>query len=90
MSIGITDRALLLIAMASLDDLARNSKTNYSRWVNIKRKAARVGAEEIEALGIAFPQYRWWLVTGEVMPEKNQTSPEYDEANSNLPKHGTA
>jgi hypothetical protein len=33
---------------------------------------------------VAYPQYRWWLTTGEVMPEIGQTSPEYDEANRNL------
>ncbi|HIE0458256.1 TPA: DNA-binding protein, partial [Pseudomonas aeruginosa] len=32
-----------------------------------------------------YPQYRWWLMTGEVMPEIGQTSPSYDEANRNLP-----
>jgi len=45
-----------------------------------------VGTEEIEKIGKIFPQYRWWLTTGEVMPDCGQTSPEYDQANSNLPK----
>lgn len=80
----ITDRAIKLIELSSLDELARMSDTNYSRWANIKRRTARVGAEEVETLAKAFPNYSWWLLRGEVMPEIGQTSPEYDEANSNL------
>ncbi len=81
---SITDRALLLIGTASLTDLSQAGETNYPRWVSIKRGRARVGADEVEILGKVFPQYRWWLSTGEVLPEIGQTSPEYDEANRNL------
>jgi hypothetical protein len=42
---------------------------------------------EVEELGKIFPNYRWWIMTGEVMPEVGQTSPDYDEANRNLPGH---
>jgi len=80
----ITDRALLLIGQSNLSDLTRAGATDYNRWVSIKRGRARVGADEVEILGVAYPQYRWWLTTGEVMPEIGQTSPEYDEANRNL------
>jgi hypothetical protein len=81
---SITDRALLLIGQSNLSDLTRAGATDYNRWVSIKRGRARVGADEVEILGKAYPQYRWWLTTGEVMPDKGQTSPEYDEANRNL------
>ena len=81
---GITDRAKLLIESTSLDDLTRAGETNYNRWMNLKRGRARVGADEIEILCRKFPQYRWWLLTGETMPDKGQTSPAYDEADRNL------
>lgn len=84
MSASITDRALRLINEASLVELSKAGDTDYPRWVNIKRGRARVGAEEIEILGKAFPAYRWWLLTGELMPQNGQTSPDYDEANRNL------
>ncbi|KKN00153.1 hypothetical protein LCGC14_1140700 [marine sediment metagenome] len=87
MSKGITDRATLLIGMAGPTELSKAGDTDYPRWTNIKRGRARVGAEEIEILGSVFPEYRWWLMTGEVMPEAGQTSPEYDDANSKLPNH---
>ncbi|MCY1292213.1 hypothetical protein D9M68_499890 [compost metagenome] len=77
----ITDRALLLIERTNLNTLTRAGETNYDRWTSIRRGKARVGAEEIEILGKVFPAYRWWLSTGEVMPEIGQTSPEHDEEN---------
>ncbi|MBS7661927.1 DNA-binding protein [Pseudomonas lalucatii] len=84
MSEGISDRGLLLLERASLKELAESGGTEYVRWQNIKRGKARIGANEIEILGRVFPRYRWWLITGEVMPENDQTSPDYDEANRNL------
>ncbi|SUD39497.1 helix-turn-helix domain-containing protein [Ectopseudomonas mendocina] len=80
----ITDRAIQLIGQSNLSELTRAGETDYNRWVSIKRGRARVGAEEIEILGKVYPQYRWWISTGEVLPEIGQTSPEYDEANRNL------
>ncbi|WP_236211580.1 DNA-binding protein [Metapseudomonas otitidis] len=75
---SISDRALLLIGMSSLKDLANAGDTNYPRWVSIKRGRARVGADEVEILGTVYPQYRWWLSTGEVLPDIGQVSPPLD------------
>ncbi|GAC1030276.1 hypothetical protein thsps21_11030 [Pseudomonas sp. No.21] len=83
---SISDRARLLIELTNLNTLTRAGETNYDRWTSIRRGKARVGADEIEILGKVYPAYRWWLTTGEVMPEVGQTSPEYDEAHSNLAK----
>lgn len=81
----ITDRAKLLLDLAKLEDLAKPNSKEYVRWQNIKRGRARFGALEIEKLGKLMPSYRWWLMSGEVMPEVGQTSPAYDEANEKLP-----
>jgi hypothetical protein len=80
----LSDRGLRLLQAASIKELAEAGPTDYVRWQNIKRGKARIGADEIETLARAFPNYRWWLLTGEVMPEQGQTSPDYDEANRNL------
>lgn len=85
MTDGVYDRALLLLEATSLKELAEVNSKAYVRWQNIKRGKARIGAEEIDALANLYKGYRWWLITGEVMPEQGQTSPEYDAANSNLP-----
>ncbi|WP_256574236.1 DNA-binding protein [Pseudomonas sp. M30-35] len=78
------DRVLKLLDATSLKDLAEVNSKEYVRWQSIKRGRARISAEEIDQLGKLYPNYRWWLMTGEVMPDKGQTSPEYDEANRNL------
>lgn len=65
---------------------ARTGISRYT-WNNLKNPARNreIKEEEILAIAEVYPQYRWWLITGEVMPEVGQTSPEYDEAHSNLP-----
>ncbi|MDT4826215.1 hypothetical protein D3C76_1503250 [compost metagenome] len=83
---GVTARGLQLLSIASIKTLSEAGGTEYMRWQNIKRGRARLGADEIETLAKVYPQYRWWLISGEVMPEKGQTSPEYDEANTKLPR----
>lgn len=64
---------------------ARTGISRYT-WNNLKNPARNreIKEEEILAIANVYPQYRWWLITGEVMPEVGQTSPEYDEANSKL------
>lgn len=57
------------------------------RWGNIRNGKARVSDAEIDAVVQLFPQYALWLVTGKTAPECGQTSPEYDEAHSNLSNH---
>ena len=78
------DRVLQLLEATSLKDLAPVNSKEYIRWQSIKRGKARISTEELDQLGKLYPNYRWWLMTGEVMPDKGQTSPEYDLANSNL------
>lgn len=81
----MAERAHQLLNQTSLKELAEVNSKDYVRWQSIKRGKARMGVEEIEVLGNKYPQYRWWLMTGELMPDKGQLSPDYDQANSNLP-----
>ena len=84
----LVNRGMLLLEKASVAELDRLGSTSYTRWQNIKRGRARLGAEEVEILAKAFPQYRWWLISGEVMPETGQVSPGYEEANGKLKQQG--
>ncbi|MDU9414995.1 DNA-binding protein [Pseudomonas sp. zfem005] len=54
------------------------------RWGNIRSGKARLSDAEIEAVVKLFPQYALWLVSGEVIPESGQVSPEYEKVNRNL------
>ncbi|MFR0691315.1 hypothetical protein ACLUTX_18095 [Enterobacterales bacterium AE_CKDN230030158-1A_HGKHYDSX7] len=80
MSEGISARGLQLLEMASIKKLSELGSTDYLRWQNIKRKKARLGADEVEILGRAFPDYRWWLLTGETAVELNQSSPDHSDS----------
>lgn len=59
---------------------------NHDRWRSVSKGAVRVSTEEIDILVSVYPHYALWLASGEIAPECGQTSPEYDEANSKLPK----
>ncbi|EPR8082640.1 helix-turn-helix domain-containing protein [Pseudomonas aeruginosa] len=100
MDLSILDRSKidhLLMIKARVIEILKSSgmrlpeleaRTGISRytWNNLKNPARNreIKEEEILAIANVYPQYRWWLITGEVMPEVGQTSPEYDEANSKL------
>ncbi len=57
---------------------------DHDRWKSVSKGAVRVSTDEIDVLVKIYPQYALWLASGEIAPECGQTSPEYDEANSNL------
>ncbi|MBV7582457.1 helix-turn-helix transcriptional regulator [Pseudomonas sp. PDM33] len=65
---------------------ARTGISRYT-WNNLKNPARNreIKEEEILAIAEVYPQYRWWLITGEVMPEVGQTSPNYDSTHSKMP-----
>lgn len=65
----MTDRALQLLELTSLKDLAEVNSKEYVRWQSIKRGRARFAVDKLEQLADRYPQFRWWLITGEVMPE---------------------
>lgn len=81
----ISDRAIKLINATSLVELSKAGATDYPRWVNIKRGRARVGAEEIEILGKLYPNFRWWLLTGDQCPEIGQTIPDFNDSDELSP-----
>ena len=90
MSDPISDRALLLIELAGIRELDRISDLGYNRWSTVKHGRGKVRAEELNVLQSFFPNYRLWLISGEIAPEIGQTSPDYDEANNNLKERGQA
>nr|WP_312971340.1 XRE family transcriptional regulator [Pseudomonas sp.] len=85
----IKERVITILKWAEVRLPKLEEETGISRytWANLKNpaKSREIKEEEIEAIAKVFPQYRWWMLTGEVMPDKGQVSPEYEEANRNLP-----
>ncbi|MAX89205.1 MAG: DNA-binding protein [Pseudomonas sp.] len=63
----------------------RETGIDRYRWGNIRNDKARISDAEIDAVVKLFPQYALWIASGQIAPECGQVSPEYDEANRNLP-----
>lgn len=72
MAQGMADRALQLLELTSLKELAEVNSKEYVRWQSIKRGKARFAVDELEHLTSIYPQYRWWLLTGEELPDIGQ------------------
>ncbi|MDH4870589.1 DNA-binding protein [Pseudomonas sp. BN515] len=56
------------------------------RWQNVRNGKARLSDAEIEAIVLLFPQYAYWLVTGNVAPEIGQVSPDYEASQTQVVK----
>lgn len=57
LSLALGLESLRAIAIAGLDELARASDINYSRWKNIRHKTVRISSEELDVLVKMFPGY---------------------------------
>lgn len=79
---SIQSRARTLIDKAGIDRLVRHGEISHSRWQSVRYKDIRMSTEELEVLQSLFPHYRLWLISGEVMPEAGQVSPDFEEARS--------
>lgn len=75
---SIRKRARALIAMAGMDRLVKESEIGFQRWHSVRFKEIRMSTEELEVLQRMYPQYRLWLICGEVAPEIGQMSPAHD------------
>jgi hypothetical protein len=80
------DRARLLIKLIGPKRASEVGGGNHDRWRSVSKGAVRVSTEELDVLVKIYPQYALWLASGEINPSSGQTSPEYDEAHSNLLK----
>ncbi|WAB94831.1 hypothetical protein OSS47_12850 [Pseudomonas citronellolis] len=81
----INERVRAIASIAGMDRLVRETRIGSNRWRTVLyNKDVRISTDEIDVLGSLYPQYRWWMVSGEVAPEIGQTSPAYDEANRKL------
>jgi DNA-binding Xre family transcriptional regulator len=85
----IKERVITVLKHSGLKLPQLEEQTGVSRytWSNLKNPAKNreIKAEEIEAVVKLYPQFALWIVSGTIAPEAGQISPEYDQANSNLP-----
>ena len=57
------------------EDLAEKIGVRYTRINNVMNGRGNIKSEEIELIGKAFPNFKYWLVFGEELPEAGQISP---------------
>ncbi|MNF99960.1 hypothetical protein D3C84_828790 [compost metagenome] len=81
------ERIIAILARKKLTakQLEQLSGINREKWYALRRGGRRVNEDDIKVIVELAPEYALWLVSGKIAPEAGQTSPEYDEAHSNLP-----
>jgi len=70
------------------DEFSKKTSIGSTQLANIEQKKQKAYAWHIQAIGKEWPQYAYWLVTGETIPEAGQISPELEETRKNLLKVG--
>ncbi len=81
----LNERVRTVASLAGMDRLVRETPIGSNRWRTVLyNRDVRISTVEVEELGKLYPNYRWWMISGEVAPDMGQTSPDYDEANRNL------
>lgn len=88
---SIDERIRTLASKAGLDRLIRETSIGTNRWRTVLyNKEIRISTNEVEEITKLFPEYAFWLITGKIMPESGQVSPEYEELAHQQPaKSGT-
>lgn len=85
----IKERVITVLRHSRLKLPQLEELTGISRytWSNLKNPAKNreIKAEEIEAIVKLYPHFALWIVSGNAHPECGQVSPDYEEANRNLP-----
>jgi hypothetical protein len=86
----IRDRAIKALDFIMLKNPALEAKTGIKAndWSALRNSRVRLNEDHIEGLKIVAPEFIYWIMTGETMPEAGQTSPELEEIRQNL-KTGT-
>lgn len=59
-------------------------------WGHIKAGRQKANADQIAAIGKGWPQYAYWLVTGETDEEHGHTSPILERIRADLKRAGKA
>lgn len=68
----------------SLPELEERTGISQYKWGNLLTGKQRVNEDHINALRSVWPQFTYWLVTGETLPEAGQISPEIEDTRRNL------
>lgn len=59
----------------TIDDLSEKTGIKNTRMRNLLGGKTPVRIDDIQTVGQAFPEYKYWLAFGEEIPEAGQISP---------------
>jgi len=82
----IRDRAIKALDFTMLKNPGLEAKTGIKAndWSALRNKRVRLNEDHIEGLKIVAPEFIYWIMTGNVLPEAGQISPEIEETRKNL------
>lgn len=66
---------LLKLENLSRTKISEMTGVKPSRWANVMKRQAKLYQEDMETLYKLFPEYKYWLATGDEMLEAGQISP---------------
>lgn len=77
---SIDERLRVIATKAGLDRLIRETSIGTNRWRTVLyNKEIRISTNEVEEITKIFPQYAYWITTGQIIPTAGQVSPDYEE-----------
>jgi len=73
-----------------LKELEEITGVKANTWGHIRAGRQKANEDHLAALGSAFPQYAYWLMTGKTDEEHGHTSPILDRIRMDLQRAGRA
>ncbi|MCY1276886.1 hypothetical protein D9M71_612000 [compost metagenome] len=64
--------------------LEQITSIDRDKWYALRNGRRRANEDDLSALVAAFPEYAYWLISGQIAPEVGQTHPGYNETNQKL------
>jgi hypothetical protein len=82
----IRERLITMIEKSGFKNEELEEKTGIAatKWGNLRTRKQRVNEDHIKAIEKIWPEYKYWIVFGETMPEAGQISPEIEETRKKL------
>ena len=71
-----------------LSEIENLTGISQYKWGNLLTGKQRVNEDHINALQKLWPQYTYWLVTGDTIPEAGQISPDLEDVRKKLEQAG--
>lgn len=86
----IRERAIKALNYTRLKNPGLEARTGIKAndWSSLRNRKVRLNEDHIEGLKIVVPEFIYWIMTGNVIPEAGQISPEIEKNRVNL-KTGT-